>query len=88
MLHLPLIVELPDFIEAEVTYTEPGVKGDTATNTLKPISTIQNQPTSQNQPTHQPTKVIKNKTKPIKTKSTQPTETMKNQPTNQTVKNK
>jgi elongation factor P len=35
---LPLVVELPDFIEAEVTYTEPGVKGDTATNTLKPAT--------------------------------------------------
>lgn len=35
---LPLTVELPAFIEAEVTYTEPGVKGDTATNTLKPAT--------------------------------------------------
>lgn len=35
---MPLIVELPDFIEAEVSYTEPGVKGDTATNTLKPAT--------------------------------------------------
>ncbi len=35
---MPLVVELPDFIEAEVTYTEPGVKGDTATNTLKPAT--------------------------------------------------
>jgi elongation factor P len=34
----PLVVELPDFIEAEVTYTEPGIKGDTATNTLKPAT--------------------------------------------------
>jgi elongation factor P len=34
----PLTVELPAFIEAEVTYTEPGVKGDTATNTLKPAT--------------------------------------------------
>jgi elongation factor P len=34
----PLLVELPDFIEAEVTYTEPGIKGDTATNTLKPAT--------------------------------------------------
>ena len=31
----PLSVELPAFIEMEVTYTEPGLKGDTATNTLK-----------------------------------------------------
>jgi elongation factor P len=34
----PLVVELPDFIEVEVTYTEPGLKGDTATNTLKPAT--------------------------------------------------
>jgi elongation factor P len=32
---LPLIVELPQNIVVEVTYTEPGVRGDTATNTLK-----------------------------------------------------
>ena len=31
----PLSVDLPPFVELEVTYTEPGVKGDTATNTLK-----------------------------------------------------
>lgn len=31
----PLSCELPAFIVAEVTYTEPGLKGDTATNTLK-----------------------------------------------------
>jgi elongation factor P len=31
----PLYVELPSFIELEVTYTEPGLRGDTATNTLK-----------------------------------------------------
>ena len=35
---MPLIVELPDFIEAEITYTEPGIKGDTATNTMKPAT--------------------------------------------------
>lgn len=35
---MPLTVELPAYIEAEVTYTEPGVKGDTATNTLKPAT--------------------------------------------------
>lgn len=34
----PLTVELPNYIEYEVTYTEPGVKGDTATNTLKPAT--------------------------------------------------
>ncbi len=32
----PLSYELPSFITLEVTYTEPGVKGDTATNSLKP----------------------------------------------------
>ena len=26
---MPLLVDLPQFIEAEVTYTEPGIKGDT-----------------------------------------------------------
>ncbi|PKP10241.1 MAG: elongation factor P [Bacteroidetes bacterium HGW-Bacteroidetes-4] len=31
----PLQVDLPPFVEMEVTYTEPGIKGDTATNTLK-----------------------------------------------------
>ena len=31
----PLTCELPPFVELEVTYTEPGVKGDTATNTMK-----------------------------------------------------
>ncbi|MDX1652404.1 MAG: elongation factor P [Brumimicrobium sp.] len=34
----PLVVDLPMHIEAEVTYTEPGIKGDTATNTLKPAT--------------------------------------------------
>lgn len=33
-----LSCDLPPFIEAEVTYTEPGIKGDTATNTLKPAT--------------------------------------------------
>lgn len=33
-----LTIDLPPFIEAEVTYTEPGVKGDTATNTMKPAT--------------------------------------------------
>lgn len=32
----PLNCELPAFVELEVTYSEPGVKGDTATNALKP----------------------------------------------------
>ncbi|MBS0011971.1 MAG: elongation factor P [Bacteroidales bacterium] len=33
-----LSVELPQFVVMEVSYTEPGVKGDTATNTLKPAT--------------------------------------------------
>ncbi len=33
---LPLIMELPQYIILEVTYTEPGLKGDTATNAKKP----------------------------------------------------
>ena len=33
-----LAVELPASLVMEVTYTEPGVKGDTATNTLKPAT--------------------------------------------------
>ena len=28
-------VELPAFMEAEITYTEPGIKGNTATNAMK-----------------------------------------------------
>ena len=35
---IPLGVELPPFVELMVTYTEPGIKGDTATNTLKPAT--------------------------------------------------
>ena len=31
-------VEPPNFVELQVTATEPGVKGDTATNTLKPAT--------------------------------------------------
>lgn len=34
----PLGGEAPTFVNLEVTYTEPGVKGDTATNTLKPAT--------------------------------------------------
>src|SRR5687768_3502551 len=33
---LPIVAEAPTFIEAQITYAEPGLKGDTATNTLKP----------------------------------------------------
>ena len=35
---LPMSVELPDKIVMQVTYTEPGLKGDTATRTLKPAT--------------------------------------------------
>jgi elongation factor P len=34
----PMGVELPDKIVLQVTYSEPGVKGDTATRTLKPAT--------------------------------------------------
>lgn len=35
---LPMSVELPPSIVLRVTYTEPGLKGDTATRTLKPAT--------------------------------------------------
>jgi elongation factor P len=35
---LPMAVELPDKIVLLVTYSEPGMKGDTATRTLKPAT--------------------------------------------------
>lgn len=34
----PMSVELPDKIVLRITYSEPGVKGDTATRTLKPAT--------------------------------------------------
>ncbi|MFO7998006.1 MAG: elongation factor P [Bacteroidales bacterium] len=34
----PLSCDLPPFVDLEVVYSEPGVKGDTATNTLKPAT--------------------------------------------------
>jgi elongation factor P len=34
----PMTCELPPFIVVEVTYTEPGLKGDTSTNALKPAT--------------------------------------------------
>lgn len=37
---IPLQLEMPQNVVVEVTYTEPGLRGDTATNTLKP-ATIQ-----------------------------------------------
>ncbi len=33
-----LTAEMPPHVVLEVTYTEPGIKGDTATNTLKPAT--------------------------------------------------
>tara|TARA_B100000614_G_scaffold257541_1_gene278003 strand:+ start:1207 stop:1773 length:567 start_codon:yes stop_codon:yes gene_type:complete len=35
---LPLVIDLPMHIISEITYTEPGVKGDTATNSMKPAT--------------------------------------------------
>lgn len=37
-LETPLTVEMPQYVILEVTYTEPGAKGNTATNTLKPAT--------------------------------------------------
>ena len=34
----PLLCELPQFVVMEITYTEPGIKGDTATNATKPAT--------------------------------------------------
>ncbi len=34
----PLNCELPPFVDLQITYAEPGVRGDTATNTLKPAT--------------------------------------------------
>jgi elongation factor P len=34
----PLTVDMPQYVILEVTYTEPGAKGNTATNTLKPAT--------------------------------------------------
>lgn len=34
----PLSVDMPAYVELRVTYTEPGVKGDTATNASKPAT--------------------------------------------------
>jgi elongation factor P len=31
----PLTAELPTYMEFQITYTEPGIKGDTATNAMK-----------------------------------------------------
>lgn len=34
----PLTVDMPQYVNLKVTYTEPGVKGDTATNAQKPAT--------------------------------------------------
>ena len=34
----PLIVEPPNFVELEITQTDPGVKGDTASGGVKPAT--------------------------------------------------
>lgn len=34
----PIGAEAPTFVTLQITYTEPGVRGDTATNTLKPAT--------------------------------------------------
>lgn len=34
----PILAEAPVFVELEITYSEPGVKGDTATNAMKPAT--------------------------------------------------
>ncbi len=33
----PIAIEPPTFVNLKVTYAEPGVRGDTATNVLKPV---------------------------------------------------
>jgi len=33
-----LFADMPTKVQLKITYTEPGVKGDTATNTLKPAT--------------------------------------------------
>lgn len=35
---MPIGAAPPNFVELEITYCEPGVRGDTATNTLKPAT--------------------------------------------------
>lgn len=34
----PLTIDMPQYITATITYTEPGVRGDTATNVTKPAT--------------------------------------------------
>lgn len=35
---VPLTMEMPQYVIMQITYTEPGLRGDTATNTLKPAT--------------------------------------------------
>ena len=35
---IPLTIDLPQYVEVTITYTEPGVRGDTATNVTKPAT--------------------------------------------------
>jgi len=37
---IPISIELPNFIEAEVIKTEPGIKGDTVSSAFKPAELI------------------------------------------------
>jgi len=34
----PMSCDLPQYVEYEITYTEPGIRGDTATNAMKPAT--------------------------------------------------
>ena len=34
----PITAELPNFVNLEITHTEPGIKGDTATGAVKPAT--------------------------------------------------
>ena len=36
---IPLTVELPQYVYLKITYTEPGLAGNTATNAMKPATT-------------------------------------------------
>jgi elongation factor P len=35
---IPLTIDLPQYVEVTITYAEPGVRGDTATNVTKPAT--------------------------------------------------
>lgn len=36
--NIPLTLDMPKYVVLQITYTEPGVKGDTATNATKPAT--------------------------------------------------